>query len=438
MNLARALGVGSLVEGSVEGSGDRIVVTVQLVDGETGMHERSERIEGQGEDLLALRDSIVQQATRLVGQAVGRELRAQRRRATFNDAKAWDLYQRAQHLVEDADTLLWALGDTLSARHTLLRADSLLALASEEDPRWTAPIVARGWIARTRAGLYSASSTTRDRDLLEEGLGLAEAALRIDETDPEALELRGSIGVDLYRLPDAGASDDLARRAEEDLRVAAVADPSRVFARISLADLLRIQGKFEQASIEAQHALDADPFLINAEKEILFTLSQIWLDLGEVERANEFIDAGRRRFPFEPAFPAAKLVLLAGRGGMSGAVDTAYVLLDQLEDLFGVPVWTYGRLQVAAVLAQHGMADSAQAVVEQAWAAGADRSWSRYFEANVRLHLGEEEEALDLLGRYLSEFPQRRAYIARDWWWEPLREHPRFREMVADPGSPIG
>ena len=437
-SLARILGVGSLVEGSVEGSGDRIAVTVQLIDGETGMHAHSERIEGQGDDLLALRDSIVQQATRLVGQTVGRELRTRRRLAGSNSAGAWDLFQRAHHLVEDADTLLWGLGDTVSARVTLLRADTLFAAAAEEDSRWPAPLVARGWIARTLSGLFSTSPTTRDPELLDRGLQMAEAALRLDETDPEALELRGSIRVDLFRLPYTENSGELAARAEMDLRQAAVADPSRVFARISLASLLRQQGKFEEASMEARHALEADPFLINAEMEILFTLTQIWLDMGEIERANEFIDAGRKRFPLEPAFPAAKLVILAGWGGSLGAVDTAFVLLDQLEDLFEVQVWTYGRLQVAGVLAQHGLADSAQVLVEQAWDAGADRSWSRYYEAKVRLHLGEEEQALDLLGRYLIEFPHRKAYIARDWWWEPLRGHPRFLEMVALPAADSG
>jgi tetratricopeptide (TPR) repeat protein len=339
--------------------------------------------------------------------------------------------------MEDADTLLWALGDTLSARRTLLRADSLYAQASEEDSNWPAALVARGWNARIRSGLYSASQTTRDRGLVEEGLEMAEAALRRDSGDPEALELRGSLRVDLFRMRDTGEGERLANMAEEDLSAAIGTDPTRVFAHVSLADLLRLQGRFQEASIAAQHALEADPFLINAEKEVLFILSQIWLDLGEIERANQWNDEGRRRFPAEPSFAAAKLVILAGGAGVLGAVDTAYALLEELEAAFRVPSWPFGRLQVAAVLAQHGMADSAQAIVSQVRASGSQSPWSRYFEANVRLHLGQEEEALGLLDQFLLELPQRRAYIARDWWWEPLHENPRFQEMVAEigPGS---
>ncbi len=438
-SLARVLGVGSIVEGSVEGSGDRIGVTVQLIDGQSGMHLFSERINGQGEDLLALRDSLVNRAVRLVGKALGRELETRRALAGSGDPAAWELYQRAQHLIEDADTLLWARGDTISARRTLLRADSLYAQASAADPDWPAALVARGWNARTRAGLFSASQSTRDRDLLEEGLGMAEEALRRDPGNPDALELRGSLRVDLYRRSDAEDGDRLARLAEEDLRSASVTDPARVFAHVSLADLLRLQGRFQEASIEAQHALDADPFLINAEKEVLFVLSQVWVDLGDIKRANQWNDEGRRRFPAEPSFAAAKLVILAGWPGAVGAVDTAYVLLKELEGVFNVPSWSFGRLQVAAVLAQHGMPDSARVLVDQVRAAGSRSAWIKYFEANVRLHLGEEDRALDLLQEFLVEFPQRKAYIARDWWWESLRERPRFRDMVGTPGDgPVG
>ena len=55
-SLARILGVGSLVEGSVERSGDQLVATVQLVDGTTQTQFFSERIVGGGDDLLALRE----------------------------------------------------------------------------------------------------------------------------------------------------------------------------------------------------------------------------------------------------------------------------------------------------------------------------------------------------------------------------------------------
>jgi TolB-like protein/tetratricopeptide (TPR) repeat protein len=433
-SLARLLGVGSLVEGSVAGGGDRILVTVQLVDAASGMHLLSEEIESGEGDILTLKEGIVREAVRLLGQSLGRELRRRVGEDEAGDPRAWELYQQAQHLREDADTLRWALGDTTSAGRVLVRADSLLGEAADLDPRWVAAVLDRGWVTRTRAGLLSSSATTRDPLLLQQGMAYAEEALRRDPGNPGALALRGTIRVDLFRSGEGGGDlDALARQADEDLRGAVGSDPGQAYAWVALAELLRLRGEFSEASIAAEHALEADPFLINAEKEIIFTLSQVWLDVGDVEKAERWTDEGRRRFPAEPAFPAAKLVILAGRGGEGAVVDTAYALMAQVTRELGLPsAWRLGRLQVAAVLALAGLPDSAVAVVEAVRREGSTGAYVQYFEANVRVRLGQFDSALDLLEGYLEAMPHRRAYIGRDWWWEPLRSEPRFQRLVAE------
>lgn len=344
-----------------------------------------------------------------------------------------ELYQRAQRLREDADTLRWSRGDTLAAGQLFLQADSLLARAATLDHEWARPIIARGWLSRARAGLFSASQSRRTPQLLAEGLRFAEEALLRSPGDPEALELRGTIRADLARggrNEEAGALGD---QALEDLNAAVDADPGRVMAWVSQADLLRIRGRFQEASVAAQHALEADPFLINGEMEVLFSLSQVWLDLGEVEKAERFIDAGRRRFPGEPSYPAAKLVLLAGGVSTPGASDTALALVREVEEAYGLREWAMGRLQVAAVLASAGLADSASVLLGDAGSQEGTDPWVQYYAAKVRLNLGEEEHALELLQAFLMALPGRRDYIARDWWWEPLRADPRFQVMVRPP-----
>ena len=236
--------------------------------------------------------------------------------------------------------------------------------------------------------------------------------------------------MDLYRLGVVAEGESLAAAAESDLRSAVDLDPGLARAWVALAELLRLQGQFTDASVAAQHALDADPFLINAEKEILFTLAQVWLDLRDVEKANRWFGEGRNRFPAEPAFPATKLVILAAGEGTGEVVDSATELLHELEAMFGGGAWSFGRLQFAAVLAQVGLADSAQAVVDRVRASGESSPFHDYFEANVRVHLGQEEAAMDLLERHLEALPDRRSYIAEDWLWESLHDNPRFQTMV--------
>ncbi|MFQ5538426.1 MAG: hypothetical protein ACE5GJ_13360 [Gemmatimonadota bacterium] len=436
-SLARSLQVGSIVEGSVEPGRGGLIATVQLVDGGTGTQIMSKRIVQTGDDLLALRDSIALQAVRFLSRALGRELTLRSERAGAGDAESWALFQRANQAMEDADTLRWARGDVAGAAAMLERADTLLAAAWRRDPAWARVVVARGWVARERVALLSAAQNSRSRDGLLRALAYAEQALRLAPEDPAGLELRGTVRVDLTWLTDSLQAPVLAGEAEGDLRAATTLDPNRARAWVALAQLLRVRGDFAQASLAARHALDADPFLIHAEKEILFTLAQTWLELGEVERASRWTDEGRRRFPAEPAFPAAKLVILAGGAASPADADSAWAILTELEGTFGVQRWTYGRLQVASALAGAGLADSARSMLYGLdRGPSADDPWAMYYQAHVNTQLRRYAEAVTLLEKFLEAYPGRRGYIARDWWWRPLRARPDFQSLVGNaPGS---
>jgi adenylate cyclase len=58
--IAQRLGVRSILEGSVRKAGDRLRVTAQLIDAETGFHLWSERWDRRHEDMLAIQGEIAQ------------------------------------------------------------------------------------------------------------------------------------------------------------------------------------------------------------------------------------------------------------------------------------------------------------------------------------------------------------------------------------------
>jgi len=82
--VGRKLGVGSLLEGSVRKAGDRLRITVQLIDVATGYHKWSEKFERDAGDVFAVQDEIAEKvATLLRGGALStRERRAVRRQPT--------------------------------------------------------------------------------------------------------------------------------------------------------------------------------------------------------------------------------------------------------------------------------------------------------------------------------------------------------------------
>jgi TolB-like protein len=246
-SLARLLDVGSLVSGSVEQVGDRLTAIMQLVDGNTGEGLFSQRFERSGEDPLLLRDDIVTEAARLLGQHLGRELELRETRAGTRSDEAWSRFQQAERMLENADTLRWSLGDTEGAERALEEADRLHQEAESFDPDWWEPIVRRGWIASTRARLGATSRSGYDRDLLESGIAHAERALAVEPTYPPALELRGSLRNDLTWIADSTQVPDLRRSAEEDLRAAVAGDQTRARAWVALAQLQRTAGDFSRS-----------------------------------------------------------------------------------------------------------------------------------------------------------------------------------------------
>ena len=430
-SLARVLRVGTLVEGSVEGRGQTLGATIQLIDARNGSHLLSQRFSLPSGDGLMLRDSMVAEVARTLGRTLGEQLDLERRRREAGSAEAWDRVQRARSLLDEADRLRWGMGAEDAARVVLERADSLLAAAGEADPSWADPFLLRARVARLLAGVVVAIRQAQHEDRLRSGVGFAEAALERAPGNAEALALRGQILVDLSWLhPDS--AETFVRRAEADLRAAVKADTSNVTGWVGLADLLRSRGEFAEAAIAAERALAADPFLIHAEKEILFTLGHIWLELEQLDRALRWVQEGRRRFPAEPGFAAEQLVIVAGGEGSTTDPDSAWALVRAVEEGYQIDEWDYGRLQAAAVLARNGHRDSARAVITRVRGGSApDDPWLDYFEANVRLQLEEQDRALDLLDGFLAVAPNRRAYIERDWWWRPLRDTDRFRTMVA-------
>jgi adenylate cyclase len=82
--VGRKLGVDSLLEGSVRKAGDRLRITVQLIEVATGYHKWSEKFDRSASDVFAVQDEIAEKVATLLrgGELSTRERRAVRRQPT--------------------------------------------------------------------------------------------------------------------------------------------------------------------------------------------------------------------------------------------------------------------------------------------------------------------------------------------------------------------
>jgi adenylate cyclase len=82
--VGRKLGVASLLEGSVRKAGDRLRITVQLIEAGTGYHQWSQKFDRSAADVFAVQDEIAETVVRHLrgGSLSQRERRAVRRQPT--------------------------------------------------------------------------------------------------------------------------------------------------------------------------------------------------------------------------------------------------------------------------------------------------------------------------------------------------------------------
>ena len=93
--VGRELGVRYVLEGSVRKGGNRVRITAQLIEAETGAHLWADRFDGSLEDVFELQDKVAISVAGVIEPALqAAEIRRSAARPT-NDLTAYDLYLRA-------------------------------------------------------------------------------------------------------------------------------------------------------------------------------------------------------------------------------------------------------------------------------------------------------------------------------------------------------
>jgi len=434
-SLVDDLRVGSVVEGSVQRSGDEVRVTVQLVDAATRSHLESRTIVHPMGDVFALEDALADSVSGFLRRRLGREVKLRRIRGETRSAEAWRWVMEAEEVRDAAARFLraGASQDAASAVRALARADSLLAAAERADPAWVRPTVLRGWVAY-RAAPLSPSPAARE----DAALAFAERALARAPGDAGALELRGLLlfARALASSNGAGARID---RAEADLRAAVAAEPGLASAWGTLSQVLRYRGRLSEADAAARRALAEDAYLEGAE-DLLHRLFFRALLAAEYAQADSVCrHAGNR---FRGGWKSMECRLLLLRADPSRPPDAARAA-ELLAELDHVDPPERARREgraysplfrqavVAAVTARAGDADSARAMLARARKeAGSDdglRASLAYDAAYVHLVLGEPDSARALLAWAFTRRPAMRDFASRD---------PLFRGLpLPSPGS---
>jgi adenylate cyclase len=171
--VGRELGVRYVLEGSLRKAGNRIRVTAQLVEAETGKHVWAERYDRDLADIFALQDEITEAVTIAIAPAIADAEQHRAMRKPPESLDAWAAYQRG----------LWHSSKATADDNAL--AQKFFQQAIDLDPTFSGAYVGLA-IAQAQAADFQTRGRAETMNSTEV---LARRAVALDGADAEARSL---------------------------------------------------------------------------------------------------------------------------------------------------------------------------------------------------------------------------------------------------------
>ena len=330
--IARLLGVGTVLEGSVRRDGERLRVSVQLIDASSGFHLWSTTYERRMKDLFEVQtDLALRIADALRAELTSAEL-AQLRRSPTTSLDAYTLYLKGRYFQQQRSG--GRMSTAIEYFRRAIAADSGFAAAYAGLASVYGPLAIHGFIDPDRARAMMRGPGLRavqlDPDLAEGHMALGAyygvleweerrgerefvRALELDPGDPTAY------GYYAYLLETQGRFDEAiaARSRAYDL------NPLEALAAAGRATALRLAGRLDAALADYRSALELDS-TVWLTRYFLAELYETRGDLGNALRENDhaIANAGATLRP-----RAARARMLA----LSGDTSRARILVDSLK-----------------------------------------------------------------------------------------------------------
>jgi len=301
--VSRDLGVRYVLEGSVRKAGNRVRITVQLIDASNGNHLWAERYDRELSDIFAVQDEITQTVVATIEPQLYVAESERAGRKTPESLDAWDLTMRAM-------PHLWRMTGPDNAR-----AQELLRAAIERAPDYAHAYGPLGFSYIWHAWMGWGDDPTR---LIPEAEAAGRRAIALDDQDPWAhLAIACVFG---YRR----RRDD----AVDEIRKALELNPNFSLAYAWLGIVTGYAGEFEasnEALDRAYRISPRDPF--NAWLPVLRSIVYF-----TAERHAEARDLAFQTIKVRPDMVGAWRVVVVASAHM-GDLDEARRALDQTRRL---------------------------------------------------------------------------------------------------------
>lgn len=398
---ARELRVGAVLSAGFLRAGDKLRVTAQLLDVASGDILWSDRIDAQGEDILAVQDSIAHRildGLRL--ELSDNEQEKLARRAT-DSAAAWEEYLRGR---DNFGRFIF---------RTLSEADCNAAIqnfknAIELDPHFALAYSGLGacYANRVMKGIGDADDYT-----------LAETAFsKAFFYDPNVVEAR----VLMVMIYMARGEKKKARAEIELLQKQFPNDAALYFVK---GVMHRLDGEYD----ESLHAWDKLTRLDPAARAVAaYNRARIFIYKGDYGRALAEIEKGEKVEPDHPMLKIFRATTYYFQGRVDDAIRMMSEVLEKHPEMDGI------RPLYAEFLAGSGRFDEARTqLTDDALNAARSDHDTAFWVASTYALLGEKDLAFKWLNKAVKLGNENRPHYEHSRNLDSIRDDPRFAELMA-------
>jgi TolB-like protein len=383
--IADELNVDHVLEGSVRKSGNRVRITVQLINASNGYHVLSQNYDRTLEDIFAVQDEIALS----VVDALRVTLLGEQPKADVTDPEVYALYLKGRYF------------NNLKGKENWENAIVALKEALAIDPQY-----APAWSELSTTYRYQVNNALLDRD---EGMRLARAAAEHALTLDENL---ASAWISLSYIKSLGDWDWAG--AEDAVQNAMTLEPRNADVLNGVGSLATILGRLNEAISALEAAIELDPL----SQSPLNGLGLAYMNSGQFDKAESTL---RLLLKLNPQYPwghtnLGTVMLL--RGQAQEALDEIRKNPEnKLRDL----------REVMALISLHEGAEADSIVADYMESVGQlDPFWA----ANLHAWRGDVDAAFVSLERALKERNISLTFILSYSFFEILEEDPRWNALL--------
>ncbi|MCK4820141.1 tetratricopeptide repeat protein, partial [bacterium] len=395
--IGKKLSVGTVLEGSVRKSGNRLRILAQLINVADGYHLWTERYDREMDDVFAIQDEITLAVVdNLKVKLLGGEKAKITKRYT-NDLEAYNLFLRGQ--------FFW----NKRTAEELQKAIMYFEQAIKKDPEYA---IAYAGLANSYL-ILPIYGPFNPKEAFLKAKKATTKALEIDNTLAEAVT-----SLALLKLFEDRDWDG----AEREFKRAISHNPTYVTAHTWYAsEYLAIRARFDEAIEEITRALELDPLSLVSNRD----LGMICYYARQYDQA---IKALNKTIEIDPDFIHTH--------GLLGLVYLEKSMYEealselQKEDTISKGIEATAEIWIGIVYAKTGKVNKARKILEDLIKRSKQEFVSPYFIAILYFNLKEKDKGFSWLDKAYKENDSWLNFLKVDPGFDSVRSNPRFKALL--------